>query len=187
MVIPPQLSLGTGAERTGQAMFRSTCNKRFVCYLAVAFLLSASFGCSYWESRRAKAVARGNQLFQIHCGGCHGSRRLDLEKVPPDLNGVFNRRLLPSGRPATDEAVRSTILTGQGGIMPSFEHSLSEEDIHDIILYLHTLKPPQKPVTGMLVPAHAEGQLRYSTQAQGLVYAAWVPLSPRNVTKVTDF
>jgi len=26
--------------------------------------------------------------------------------------------------------------------MPSFEGSLSDEDIHDIILYLHTLKTP---------------------------------------------
>ncbi len=40
--------------------------------------------------------------------------------------------------------VRSTILTGRSGIMPSFEGSLSDENIQDIILYLHTLKAPPK-------------------------------------------
>jgi len=135
------------SKMSRKKMFRSICKRRFVCFLAFAFLLSELSGCSYWRSRRAKAVARGNHLFKMHCGGCHGPRRLDLEKVPPDLNGVFARRFLPSGRPATDDVVRSTILTGRGGIMPSFERSLSDEDIQDIILYLHTLKAPPKAAT----------------------------------------
>jgi mono/diheme cytochrome c family protein len=100
--------------------------------------------CSYSASSRMKAIAHGNELFETHCGGCHSRRRLDLEKVPPDLNGVFDRRVLPSGRSATDDVVRSTILTGRSGIMPPFEGSLSDEDIGDIILYLHTLRAPPK-------------------------------------------
>lgn len=83
----------------------------------------------------------------MDCSGCHGKRRLDLAKVPPDLLGVFDSRSLPSGRSATDDMVRSTILTGRSGIMPSFEGSLSDEDIQDIILYLHTLKAPTKAAT----------------------------------------
>jgi mono/diheme cytochrome c family protein len=118
-------------------MFQST---MFIYFVALACLLPGSSGCSYWGSRRAKAIARGNDLFDIHCSGCHGRRRLDLEKVPPDLHGVFDSRLLPSGRSATDELVRSTILTGRSGIMPAFEGSLSDEDIQDIIFYLHTLR-----------------------------------------------
>jgi len=146
-------------------MFCSTCKRRFVCFLAFALLLFESSGCSYWESRRAKAVARGDHLFQMHCGGCHGPRRLDLEKIPPDLNGVFARRLLPSGRPATDDVVRSTILTGRGGIMPSFERSLSDEDVHDIILYLHTLKAPPKAATpGASTPVTMNSRRRQTTQ-----------------------
>lgn len=125
-------------------MFRSTHKRRFIRFLVFAFLLSELFGCSYLESRRAKAIARGNHLFKIHCSGCHGRRRLDLGKVPPDLNGVFDRRFLPSGRSATDDVIHSTILTGRSGIMPSFEGNLSDEDIQDIILYLHTLKVPPK-------------------------------------------
>jgi len=126
--------------------------KQFICLLAlVASWLPASTSCSYWEGRRAKAIAHGNDLFEMHCSGCHNRKRLDLEKVPPDLHGVFDRRFLPSGRSATDDLVRSTILTGRSGIMPSFEGSLSDEDIQDIILYLHTMKPPSTgttPATG---------------------------------------
>ena|SRR5208337_3379512 len=132
-------------------MFRSTCRTQSVCLLVLAFLLLGVSGCSYSERRRAEAIARGQQLFEMHCGGCHGQRRLDLEKVPPDLHGVFDSRSLPSGRSATDDMVRSTILTGRSGIMPSFEGSLSDENIQDIILYLHTLKAPPKAASPVAV------------------------------------
>ena len=128
-------------------MFRSRRRTQFVYFLVLAFLLPGSSGCSYSEHRRAKAIARGYQLFEMHCSGRHGKRRLDLEKVPPDLRGVFDSRSLPSGRTATDDMVRSTILTGRSGIMPSFEGSLSDENIQDLILYLHTLKAPPKAAT----------------------------------------
>jgi len=128
-------------------VFHSTFKVTLICFLALACSLPGSSGCSYWESRRAKAILHGNDLFEIHCRGCHGRKRVDLEKVPPDLHGVFDRRLLPSGRFATDDLVRSTILTGRSGVMPSFEGSLSDEDIQDIILYLHTLKVPSRAAT----------------------------------------
>jgi len=76
----------------------------------------------------------------MHCNGCHGRRRLSTGKVPPDLHGIFDGKFLPSGRSATDDVVRSTILTGRSGIMPPFEGNLSDESIEDMILYLHTLK-----------------------------------------------
>ncbi len=112
----------------------------FICLCAVGLLGAGSSGCSNSESRRAEAVARGQHLFEMHCSGCHGRRRLDMGRVPPDLHGIFDGKFLPSGRSATDEVVRSTILTGRSGIMPPFEGNLSDESIDDIILYLHTLK-----------------------------------------------
>jgi len=118
---------------------------RFLGLLALALLLPGSSGCSYWENRRAKSIARGCDLFEMHCSGCHSRRRVDLGIVPPDLHGVFDRRFLPSGRSATEEVVRSTIQTGRSGIMPPFEGNLSDEDIQDIILYIHTLKVPPRP------------------------------------------
>ena len=126
-------------------MVSSTRKTKLICLLALALLLLGSSGCSYWKSRRAKSIARGSDLFEIHCSGCHSRRRVDLGIAPPDLHGVFDRRFLPSGRSATEDVVRSTIQTGRSGIMPSFEGNLSDEDIQDIILYLHTLKLPQGP------------------------------------------
>ncbi len=133
-------------------MFRSTrktsiretsaCKPWFICLCVLGLLLGASSGCSHSENRRVEAIVRGNHLFEMHCAGCHGRRRLDMGKVPPDLHGIFEGKLLPSGRSATDDVVRSTILTGRSGIMPPFEGSLSDESIDDIILYLHTLKSP---------------------------------------------
>ena len=118
----------------------STRKPRFICLCVLGLLLPGSSGCSYSESRRAKAIARGNHLFEMHCNGCHGRRRLATGKVPPDLHGIFDGKFLPSGRSDTDDVVRSTILTGRSGIMPPFEGNLSDESIEDIILYLHTLK-----------------------------------------------
>jgi mono/diheme cytochrome c family protein len=61
------------------------------------------------------------------------------------LDGIFQRPSLPSGAPATDAQVRSTILGGRSGIMPPFQNDLDSQDIDDIIEYLHTLKASQKP------------------------------------------
>ena len=143
-------------------MFRSTHKTStrkpwFICLCVLGLLLLESSGCSYSESRRAQAIARGSHLFELHCSGCHGRRRLDMGKVPPDLHGIFDSKFLPSGRSATDDVVRSTILTGRSGIMPPFEGNLSDESIEDIILYLHTLKALPKtprPNTGRSTVAH---------------------------------
>jgi len=102
------------------------------------FLFLAPTGC--YETRREKeqAIARGKALFELDCCGCHNGRRSDLAKIPPNLAGIFRRSQLPSGAPATDAMVRSTILTGRSGIMPSFEGSLNDQKITDIIRYLHS-------------------------------------------------
>ena len=109
------------------------------------FLLVVTFtgptGCYETRSARERAIARGKALFELHCCGCHNGRRTDLGKIPPNLAGIFRRASLPSGRPATDTMVRSTILGGRSGIMPSFEGSLSDEHIKDIIRYLHNVTP----------------------------------------------
>jgi mono/diheme cytochrome c family protein len=46
---------------------------------------------------------------------------------------------LPSGAPATDAQVRKTIIEGRG-TMPAFDQRLSEEEVNDLVKYLHTLK-----------------------------------------------
>ena len=53
----------------------------------------------------------GKHLYQVRCAHCHEDNDLALKKVPPDLHGLFDRKTLPSGIPATDEAVRQNVLT----------------------------------------------------------------------------
>jgi len=105
------------------------------------FIFVGPMGCYETRRGREQAIARGKAVFELHCCGCHNGRRTDLVKIPPNLAGIFQRPSLPSGAPATDAMVRSTILTGRSGIMPSFEGSLSDEKIRDIIRFLHSVGP----------------------------------------------
>jgi mono/diheme cytochrome c family protein len=109
--------------------------------LLLVFVFTGPAGCYETQSRRERTIAQGKTLFELHCCGCHNGRRSDLVKIPPNPAGIFQRPHLPSGAPATDAMVRSAILTGRSGIMPSFEGSLSDEQMNTIIRYLHTATP----------------------------------------------
>ncbi len=45
---------------------------------------------------------------------------------------------LPSGAPANDERVTATILHGHG-LMPAMGNTMNQQDIDDLLAYLHTL------------------------------------------------
>lgn len=63
----------------------------------------------------------------------------DLLKEPPKLNGIFRGQTLPSGAPATDEQVRKVIIEGLR-TMPAFQGRLQDQEVRDLIAYLHMLK-----------------------------------------------
>jgi mono/diheme cytochrome c family protein len=63
----------------------------------------------------------------------------DLLKEPPKLNGIFRAQTLPSGAPATDEQVRKVIIEGLR-TMPAFQGRLQDNEVRDLIAYLHMLK-----------------------------------------------
>jgi len=116
------------------------CPKRIAFRACLLAIFAALAGCSHFGAeRKAQEVASGQRLFQMHCGGCHNGKEVMVGKQPPALNGIFQRPTLPSGAPASDAQVRSTIMQGRSGIMPPFGNVLSSEDIRDIIEYLHTL------------------------------------------------
>jgi len=81
--------------------------------------------------------AAGKHLYQVRCAHCHEDNDLALKKVPPDLRGVFERKALPSGAPATDAAVRQNVLSGRG-MMPGFAGRFTEEQMGSLLAYLHT-------------------------------------------------
>jgi mono/diheme cytochrome c family protein len=116
----------------------------FCACIFAGLLCAVPAGCSrFGNQRKVREIARGRILFETHCGGCHNGKKLAAGVQPPSLNGVFQHPYLPSGADATNAQVRSTILTGRSGIMPSFQDTLTDHEISDIIEYLHTLKSPQ--------------------------------------------
>ena len=106
----------------------------FVCLCLEASLVQA--GCHSMPPLTPQE-AEGKHLYQVRCAHCHEDNDLALKKIPPDLHGVFARKTLPSGVPATDEAVRQNVLTGKG-MMPGFSGRFTEEQMAALIAYLHT-------------------------------------------------
>jgi mono/diheme cytochrome c family protein len=100
--------------------------------LAAAVLI----GCS--NQSGSSEVRHGQELFQLHCAPCHDMPPPDLLKEPPKLNGLFNSKTLPSGAPATDDQVRKVIVEGLR-TMPAFDRRLQDQDVRDLVAYLHTL------------------------------------------------
>jgi mono/diheme cytochrome c family protein len=80
---------------------------------------------------------RGYYVFQSTCRQCH-SDRVSQPLNGPSLRGVFKKQYLPSGAPANDDRVMATVVNGYG-IMPAMGRSLSQQDLNDLLAYLHTL------------------------------------------------
>jgi mono/diheme cytochrome c family protein len=80
---------------------------------------------------------QGHAVFQAHCLVCHYDRK-DKPLHGRPMLGVFKRSTLPSGAPANDERVTATILHGHG-LMPAMGNTMNQQDIEDLLAYLHTL------------------------------------------------
>jgi len=93
-------------------------------------------GCSRGPTREEVA---GRALYQLHCSQCHDNPPRYLLTRPPKLDKMFASNTLPSGTPATDEEVRRTIVEGLR-TMPAFKGRLREDEIRDLMAFLHTLK-----------------------------------------------
>lgn len=111
-------------------------NRRAIILFILVFCLS---GCFESAQEKQREIAQGKTLFELRCCGCHNGKSSNVARIPPNLSGLFERSRLPSGAPATDAQVRSTIEEGRAGIMPSFRDSLSDADTSDIIRYLHSV------------------------------------------------
>ena len=81
--------------------------------------------------------AAGKHLYEVRCAHCHEDNDLALKKVPPNLHGLFDHKTLPSGIPATDEAVKHNVLAGRG-MMPGFAGRFDDEQMAALLAYLHT-------------------------------------------------
>jgi len=112
--------------------------------LAIVLALSATAACDV-ERRKSDAElglnpqqSAGRKIYDARCDRCH-EPYTTRGKKGPGLKGVFQHKYLSlSGLPANDERVTDIIRLGRKE-MPGYSQTLSEQDMQDLLAYLHTL------------------------------------------------
>lgn len=111
---------------------------------SVAVLLLLCCGCEV-QRRKSDAElgltpqqAAGRHIYDQYCDRCHAPYS-SRKRQGPSLRGVFKRQYLSeSGMPANDDRVRDIIRYGRNK-MEGFGNVLTDEQISDLLAYLHTL------------------------------------------------
>jgi mono/diheme cytochrome c family protein len=81
--------------------------------------------------------AAGHHIFDHKCASCHAAYSTHIYKGP-SLQGIFKKPYLHTGAPANDDRVQDIIEIGHNK-MPAFGRVLTQQQIDDVIAYLHTL------------------------------------------------
>lgn len=81
--------------------------------------------------------ASGRRVFEHYCAACHNAYSSSGSKGP-SMKGLYKKQYLPSGLPANNRFVEQTIVSGRG-MMPAEGDALSEQQLEDLVAYLHTL------------------------------------------------
>ena len=81
--------------------------------------------------------AAGRRVYNADCLVCHAAYS-NSGKNGPSLQGLFKKQYMRSGIPATDGRVRDVILIGRP-MMPGFRNALSQQEVDELLAYLHTL------------------------------------------------
>jgi mono/diheme cytochrome c family protein len=145
----PVVSAGRAAFRAIGGRWRMKqyfCSFRSTVFLAglALFVLAVGCGCDV-ERRRSDAElglnleqAAGRKIYDSHCDRCHDPYSTHGRKGP-GLKGVFKQPYLSvSGLPANDERVIDIIRLGRKE-MPGYSQTLSQQDVDELLAYLHTL------------------------------------------------
>jgi len=106
--------------------------------------LGCSFACDV-ERRRSDAElglnsqqAAGRKIYDAECDRCHEPYSTRGKKGP-GLKGVFQHKYLSlSGLPANDDRVSNIVRMGRNE-MPGYSQKLNDQEIQDLLAYLHTL------------------------------------------------
>jgi mono/diheme cytochrome c family protein len=114
-------------------------------FVLLAFLIVVGLvGCNV-ERRKSDAElglnqqqAAGRKVFDRYCDQCHEPYS-SSGKRGPSLKGVFKKQYLSeSGLPANDDRVGEIVRFGRSK-MPAYGRELSDQQIQDLLVYLHTL------------------------------------------------
>lgn len=125
--------------------FLKSVNLRSVfCVLIAALLLLVLFACDV-ERRKSDAElglnpqqAAGRRIYDNYCDRCHAPYS-SRGRQGPSMKGIFKKQYLPmSGMPANDDRVSDVIKMGRNK-MPAYGQVLSQQQIDDLLAYLHTL------------------------------------------------
>jgi mono/diheme cytochrome c family protein len=115
--------------------------------LWVMLAAAIAFSCSACDVERRKSDAElglspqqasGRHLYDQYCDRCH-SAYSSRGRKGPSLKGIFKKPFLSqSGMPANDDRVGDIIRIGRNK-MDGFGNVLTDEQVKDLLAYLHTL------------------------------------------------
>jgi len=115
-----------------------------LCLCSSVVMLWSLAGC---DVQRRKSDAElglnprqiaGRRIYDNYCDRCHAPYS-SRGRQGPSMKGVFQRQYLPmSGMPANDDRVTDIVRLGRNK-MPGYAQVLSQQQINDLLAYLHTL------------------------------------------------
>jgi mono/diheme cytochrome c family protein len=128
------------------AIIMNLLNRTSLCFCVSVVILAllALAGCDV-ERRKSDAElglnpqqAAGRQLYDNYCDRCHEPYS-SRGKKGPSLKGVFkNQYLSISGLPANDERMTEIVKYGRAK-MEGFGQVMNDQQIKDLLAYMHTL------------------------------------------------
>lgn len=119
--------------------------KRKLTWILAAVLagLSLFAGCDT-EPRKTDAElglnpqqAAGRRVYDARCAECHYAYSTHNLRGP-SLHGLLKKQFMSNGMPANDERVTDIVLLGRAK-MPAFQQKLTQQQLDDLIAYLHSL------------------------------------------------
>ncbi len=94
---------------------------------------------------------RGEEIYYTKCWICHNQYTIKAGTGAVPLKDLYNRPMLISGQPISDQTVTEKIRTGGPG-MPSYQYVLDDRDMADLLSYLRDghccfegSEPPKNP------------------------------------------
>ena len=90
------------------------------------------------RAEQTKTGLAGDAVFRSYCAVCHNAGE-NWKKVGPPLQGLFRRKQLVTGKPVNEGSVEELILEGGPLRMPGFRHTLSPEQVNELIRFLPTI------------------------------------------------
>ena len=116
----------------------------FIALTAASVTLLCFAGCDV-ERRKSDAELglnpqqiEGRRVYDSYCDRCHAPYS-SRGRQGPGMKGVFQKQYLPlSGMPANDDRVSDIVRMGRNK-MPGYGHVLTQQQINDLLTYLHTL------------------------------------------------